>query len=67
MATGNELQDFKDELEKSLQGSIPINTSFKKDIAFALIKYKKAKGLPYVQDVIRIAVQNFLSKSGYLD
>lgn len=67
MAAFDELDDFKKELENSIQESIPLTTSFKKPIAFALLKYKKAKGLPYVQDVIRLAVQNFLTKAGYLD
>lgn len=54
-------------LENFINGSVPFNTAFAHNIAQALIKYQKDKGLPFPQDVIRLAVFNFLSKSGYIN
>lgn len=60
-------QDFKQHLDSLMQGSVPINTTFKNDVAIAVIKYAKDAGLGHPQDVIRLAVANFLKKAGYLN
>jgi hypothetical protein len=67
MVETSQLEDFKTHLESLLTGSVPINTTFKIPIAQALIKCAKDKGLNHPQDVIRLAVANFLTKSGYLN
>lgn len=66
MDANTQLQDFKDYLDSMLTPSVPINTSFQIDIAYSLAKYAKDKGLKNAQDVIRLAVANFLTKSGYI-
>jgi hypothetical protein len=67
MTETTQLEDFKAHLESLLTGSVPINTTFKTDIAIALIQYAKDKGLNHPQDVIRLSVASFLSKAGYLN
>lgn len=67
MNEDKQLQDFKNYLDTLLTASVPINTAFKKNIAFALVDYAKDKGLQHPQDVIRIAVASFLNKAGYLN
>lgn len=66
MSDTKQLEDFKLHLESLLSGSVPINTTFKTNVANAIINYAKDKGLNHPQDVIRLAVANFLTKSGYL-
>lgn len=44
---------------------IPVNTLFQGETFRRLTKYKKDKGLLNEQDVIRLAVANFLEQSGY--
>lgn len=67
MTDSTQLEDFKLHLENLLAGSVPINTTFKTPVANALVRYAKDKGLNHPQDVIRLAVANFLTKSGYLN
>lgn len=66
MPKDQQTQEFKTYLDSILSGSVPINTAFKKDVAFALVTYAKDKGLNNPQDVIRLATAAFLSKAGYL-
>lgn len=66
MANEQQLQEFKTYLENLLSGSVPINTAFKKNIAFGLVDYAKDYGLNCPQDVIRLAVASLLKKSGYI-
>lgn len=41
------------------------DNSNEQSIIKRLERYKTEKGLPYVQDVVRLAVANFLDKAGY--
>lgn len=51
--------------ENETAAKVPLNTLFAGDMFRRLSKYKQDKGLPYEQDVIRLAVAFFLDKSGY--
>lgn len=55
------------DLENAIKGTIPINTAFANNVYTALEQYRKDKGLPYQQDVIRLAVAMLLDKAGYLN
>lgn len=55
------------DLENAIKGTIPINTAFAHNVYTALEQYRKDKGLPYQQDVIRLAVAMLLDKAGYLN
>lgn len=44
---------------------IPLSMNVSKDIMARLYKMKKAKGLPYEQDLIRIATVEMLERGGF--
>jgi hypothetical protein len=54
------------DLQNAILGNIPINTSFAHNVYSALEQYRKDKGLPFIQDVIRLLCAGGLSKAGYL-
>jgi hypothetical protein len=54
------------QLDEMAQGSTPINTAFSYKVTKALLKYQSDKGHLSTQDVVRLAVSNFLTKAGYL-
>lgn len=67
MEKNKQLEDFKQHLDTLIKGKVPITTSFNKDIAIALIDYAKKKGLSNTQDVIRLAVAQFLTNAGLIN
>lgn len=67
METSRNRETINKELEDFIKGSVPINTAFSNSIAQAIMKYQKDKGYLFPQDVIRLAVSTFLSKTGYLN
>lgn len=66
MNESKELQNLRKQLEDLSKGSVPINTAFQYNAGIALLKYAKDKGYNNAQQVIRLAVNTFLTKSGYL-
>jgi hypothetical protein len=58
--------DANKDIKEVDEYTVKINTVFSKQVAQSLMKVQKKKGLPYVQDVIRLAIANFLEKAGYL-
>jgi hypothetical protein len=44
---------------------VPVNTLFQGETFRRLFKYKRDKGLLFEQEVVRLAVANFLEQSGY--
>jgi len=55
------------DLQNAIQGNIPINTTFAHNVYKALEQYRKDKGLPFIQDVVRLLCAGGLSKAGYLN
>lgn len=45
--------------------TIPVTTRFPRATFHSLDKFAKERGLLSVQEVVRVAVSNFLEKSGY--
>lgn len=55
------------DFQNAILGSVPINTTFAHNVYKALEQYRKDKGLPFLQDVVRLLVASGLSKAGYLN
>lgn len=59
-------EQYSDKRKELSKSTVSITTTFSLKTSGALLKYAKEKGFSNTQEIIRMAVTNFLSKTGYL-